>query len=236
MFKSVRSSLVGVVAWTVAGCTNAPDGPSATTGYLAGVSTEAETPVAEGTFVRTSERGVIVEERFDPNIDPEHLARRREQVREMVARDPGTDERAEPLVRARLVAAGDGLVQVTFNLPERGLPSVRDLAREDDLVRSRRIMDRQAEVARAQQPLIASPSAPSAASRRGRTRAGRTRRNASAARAPRQRSSPTIMASAIAMPSPAPYRTPWPGGPTWRTCHWVSSRWRPATARPIAAG
>ena len=104
----------------VSGCAQAPEAQVATD-YLAGVTSFDEVPVSEGTTVRTSERGVVVEERFTREIDPELTRAREAQVRALVA-EYREERDARDVLREDLAARGDEMVQVTFNMRRRGCP------------------------------------------------------------------------------------------------------------------
>lgn len=146
-----RVVLIGTLM--VSGCAQAPDAPVAVD-YLAGVTSFDEVPVSEGTTVRTSERGVVVEERFTREIDPELVRAREARVRALVA-EYREERDARDVLREDLASRGDAMVQITFNMPETGLPDISRLARENEVTRRNRIAERQLITSEAQENYVA---------------------------------------------------------------------------------
>lgn len=146
-----RVVLIGTLM--VSGCAQAPDAPVAVD-YLAGITSFDEVPVSEGTTVHTSERGVVVEERFTREIDPELVRAREAQVRALVA-EYREERDARDVLREDLASRGDAMVQITFNMPETGLPDISRLARENEVTRRNRIAERQLITSEAQEGYVA---------------------------------------------------------------------------------
>ena len=137
----------------LSGCAQAPEAQPATD-YLAGINSFDEVPVSEGASVRTSERGVVVEERFTREIDPELVRAREAQVRALVA-EYREERDARDVLREDLASRGDAMVQITFNMPETGLPDISRLARENEVTRRNRIAERQLITSEAQEGYVA---------------------------------------------------------------------------------
>jgi len=137
----------------VSGCAQAPEAQVATD-YLAGITSFDEVPVSEGATVRTSERGVVVEERFTREIDRESVRAREAQIRERVA-EYREERDARDVLREDLASRGDAMVEVTFNMPETGLPDISRLSRENEVTRRNRIAERQLITGEAQEGYVA---------------------------------------------------------------------------------